>query len=127
MINLNPSSRMAVAVALACLASAAMAKKPLDGDNGGARSAYNEVAALDTREGRFAADGRALTLYVPAFKARAGTREAMAREFLLARAGQLGLANDPTVLTRVYERDDDAFHVVRFSQMLDGVRCSAAT
>ena len=121
MSRLNASARTALAVAIACLAANAAAKKPLDADHASAHRAFNEVAALHTHEGRFAADGRALTLYAPAFKARAGTPETMAREFLSARVEQLGLKNDPSTLTRMHERDDEAFHVVRFSQTLDGV------
>jgi hypothetical protein len=121
MIELKSMSRTALAIAIVCLVSTAEAKKPLDGVVESTKKAFNEDASIESAQGRFAADGRALTLFQPAFKARVGTPEAMAREFLSARIEQLGLKNDPSVLTKMYERDDQAFHVVRFSQTLDGV------
>ena len=111
----------AVAVALASLTAIAAAKQPIEGAPGSSLQAFNETAAIESAAGRFAADGRAQTLFQPAFRARVGTPEAMAREFLAARIEQLGLKNDPSTLVKMHERDDGAFHVVRFSQHLDGV------
>lgn len=86
------------------------------------KPAFNAIAAVETAEGRFAADGRATTLYQPAFRAsRIGSAEDMAREFTTARANQLGLANNAAVLSTSYQRDDGVFSVVRFKQVLDGV------
>jgi zinc metalloprotease ZmpB len=86
------------------------------------KPAFNAVATLETADGRFAGDGRAIVLYRPDFRSnRRGSAESMAREFTLVRAAQLGIANSPAVLTTSYQRDDDVFSVVRFAQTLDGV------
>ncbi|HNR92030.1 MAG TPA: hypothetical protein PKO41_06360 [Dokdonella sp.] len=111
----------ALAVAIAAFAANVHAKKLPDGMVESITKAFNEDAAIESAQGRFAADGRALTLFQPAFRARVGTPESMAREFLAARVEQLGLKDNPTVLEKMYERDDQAFHVVRFTQHLDGV------
>lgn len=117
-----PFRQLALAGALAaCLAPSAFAKTDHAHAHEAVR-AFNEVAATDTVAGRFAADdGRVLALFQPAFKARVAAPEAMAREFLAARAGDLGIASSPAVLAKSHERDDQAFHVVRFRQELDGV------
>ncbi len=84
--------------------------------------AFNAVAAVENAEGRFAADGRATTLYQPAFRAKSrGNAETMAREFTTARAAQLGIADSPAQLTTTYQRDDGGFAVVRFAQSLEGI------
>ncbi|HET9033210.1 MAG TPA: hypothetical protein VFN25_09920 [Dokdonella sp.] len=86
------------------------------------KPAFNAIAALETSEGRFAADGRATALYHPGFRAQqVGSAERMAREFTTARANQLGIADSPAQLSAAYQRDDGAFSVVRFRQVLDGV------
>lgn len=86
------------------------------------KPAFNALAAVETAEGRFAADGRATALYQPAFRASVrGSAESMAREFMSARADQLGIANTPTALATTYQRNDGGFAVVRFQQTLDGV------
>lgn len=84
--------------------------------------AFNDISVVQDTTGRFAAeDGRALTLFQPAFKANVGNAESMAREFMAARAEQLGIKHSPAILETAYQRDDGAFHVVRFRQVLDGV------
>lgn len=86
------------------------------------RTAFNASASLVTAEGRFAADGRAVILYQPAFRAsQGGNAESMAREFLGARAARLGIDSSPARLQAAFQRDDGAFSVVRFTQMLDDV------
>ena len=86
------------------------------------KPAFNATAALETAEGRFAADGRATALYQPDFRASVrGSAESMAREFMAERAAQLGIANSPATLATAYQRNDGGFSVVRFQQTLDGV------
>ncbi len=121
MIKTQTLLSAALLAALAGVTTTAEAKKAPEGMAESTTKAFNEDAAVQTRAGRFAADGRAITLFEPAFKAVVGTPEAMAREFLAARVEQLGLKDDPSELTRMHERNDEAFHVVRFSQTLDGV------
>ena len=110
-----------LAIALVSLAPSARALQPGSPTAQNA-PAFNAVAAVENSEGRFADDGRAMTLYQPAFRANsAGNAETMAREFTTARAAQLGIANSPAALTKRYQRNDGGFAVVRFAQSLDGV------
>ena len=110
---------LALAIALALTPAHAM-QAPLGQDSG--RAAFNASASLETAEGRFAADGRAVVLYRPGFRAnRAGSAESMAREFLDAQAARLGIEHSPARLQTAFRRDDGAFSVVRFTQMLDDV------
>jgi hypothetical protein len=121
MINRYGSIRLSFLLlpALTCATAMAMGPGPDVAQN---KPAFNAVAALDTAEGRFAADGRAIALYHPDFRAtRRASVEAMAREFTQVRAAQLGISNSPAVLATAYQRDDGAFSVVRFAQTLDGV------
>lgn len=78
---------------------------------------------LDDIQGRFAsADGRALNLYAPGYRSRAATPDAMALEFIHARASQLGLDENASVDYQVtHVRDDGAFSVVRLVQTVDGL------
>jgi zinc metalloprotease ZmpB len=121
MINRYGSIRLSFLLLLALSCATALAMGP-GSDVAQNKPAFNAVAALDTAEGRFAADGRAVALYRPDFRAtRRASVEAMAREFTQVRAAQLGIANSPAVLNTSYQRDDGAFSVVRFTQTLDGV------
>ena len=121
MLNTPKCLPLVFAVATAFLAPAVFALDPSIQVSEPA-PAFNAVAAFETTEGRFAADGRATTLYQPGFRAATrGSAESMAREFTDARAAQLGIADSPARLATAYQRDDGAFSVVRFQQALDGV------
>lgn len=126
MTKTNRFVRTALAAAMCTAALGVHAKNAPQGNetsrllNEG-KVAFNEVAATESKEGRFAADGRAVTLYAPAYQANVADAESMAREFVTARAEQLGLKDSPAELKTAYVRDDVAFHVVRFTQTLDGV------
>ena len=110
---------LALAIAFA-LAPAHAMQAPVGQDSG--RTAFNASASLETAEGRFAADGRAVVLYQPGFRASAGgSAESMARDFLDAQAARLGIEHSPARLQTAFRRDDGAFSVVRFTQMLDEV------
>ncbi len=120
---IKPSNLLvaAIGIALGGLCSPALALQPA-AQSLQNKLAFNAHAALETAEGRFAADGRATALYQPAFRASVrGSAESMAREFMSARAEQLGIANNPTALATTYQRNDGGFAVVRFQQTLDGV------
>lgn len=83
-----------------------------------------ERASLTTEAGRFdASSGQPLALYQPDFQAKPASPEAMAREFLQARAGELRLAEaggQPSLSARVV-RDFGIFSVVRFEQLWQGL------
>ena len=79
-------------------------------------------AGVEHADGRYAADGVPISLYRAGYVARAGSPEAMAREFLASRHAQLGLASaEPATLTRTSLREGSHFSVVRFTQMQDGL------
>lgn len=110
-----------IAIALSGFCSSALALQPA-AQSLQDKPSFNAAAALETAEGRFAADGRATALYQPAFRASVrGSAELMAREFTSTRAAQLGIANSPAVLATAYQRNDGGFAVVRFQQTLSGV------
>lgn len=86
----------------------------------------SEPASVTDAAGRFeAATGMARALYRPDFRARPGTPEAMAREFLAARATQLygpqREALRDTVLSLRSVQDFGAFSVVRLEQEAAGL------
>ncbi len=120
-MNNKPLNRCLLAAAVCIAAFPAHAK--WDGTRNRMEvPAFNEIAATTKTEGRFAvADGRALTLFQPAFRARTASAAVMASEFMQARAAQLGIANSPAKLEIAYRRDDGAFSVVRFRQVLNDV------
>ncbi|MGN6519014.1 MAG: BACON domain-containing protein [Dokdonella sp.] len=71
---------------------------------------------------RYRADGVAITLGRPAFRARPADAESMAREFVHARLGVLGLTKgDASELVRTTMRDGSALSVVRFRQQQEGL------
>jgi hypothetical protein len=73
-------------------------------------------------DGRYGADGVAITLAQPDFNARPADAETMAREFLAARQGQLGLtAAGSDALARTSLRAGKHFSVVRFAQHWQGL------
>jgi hypothetical protein len=80
------------------------------------------VATVQRAEGFYKADGSATTLSTPNFRARVGTPEAMAREFIAARHADLGLDSaTASTLQRTTERVGAALSVVRFGQRIGGV------
>lgn len=108
---------VASALLLALAASAHAAKAPLLAPL--QLGVEPEVASMTTPEGRFdAASGRPLALYQPDFVAARADAETMAREFLQARAADLGLQRsaDLGLATRLV-RDFGPFSVVRFEQL----------
>ncbi len=112
---------LSIALAVGLLPLAADAKT-IHFKNAPEVPAFNDVAATLDEAGRFAAaDGRALTLHRPAFRAGRSDPATMAREFVEARRAQLGIDGSPAALEVTHQRDDGAFHVVRFRQTLDGV------
>jgi zinc metalloprotease ZmpB len=86
------------------------------------RGVAPELATTQRADGVYDAGGRAIMLATPGFTARAGTPEAMAREFIAARTAQLGLAaGDAASLVRTAQRVGRHFSVVRFAQRVDGI------
>ncbi|AKM38585.1 peptidase [Burkholderia contaminans] len=82
------------------------------------------AAKADTAAGQFRADGVAVTLYNPAYRAKktATTPAATARDFVASQATQLGL--DATALASLVvtsERADADFTVVRLQQQAAGL------
>jgi len=122
-MNLKLSRRTALASAvIACLLAPLAAAKTLHVSELPEISAFNDVAAVSKQAGRYAADdGRVLSLHQPAFRAAIGAPAVMAREFVDARRAALGIADSPADLEVAHHRDDGAFHVVRFRQVLGGV------
>jgi len=87
-----------------------------------ARGVRSAPASVDRQDGRYGVDGVAITLGQPAFTARVGTPESMAREFLAARHAQLGLsAQESAALVRTTQRQGRHFSVVRFEQRQQGL------
>lgn len=71
---------------------------------------------------RYRANGVAISLSRPAFQARIADAETMAREFVAARQGLLGLASaGPDSLSRTHLRQGRHFSVVRFTQVSGGL------
>ena len=106
-------------IATANAVSAMSAAPPVPSLTRGVGSAEQGTVRSD---GRYAADGRAIALYHPAYIARIGAPEAMAREYLAQRGAQLGLlATDPASLVRTHLRNGRHFSVVRFAQYADGL------
>ncbi|RSC40527.1 M36 family metallopeptidase [Burkholderia cenocepacia] len=82
------------------------------------------AAKADTAAGQFRADGVAVTLYNPAYRARkaAATPAATARDFVASQAAQLGLdAAALASLVVTSERNDADFTVVRLQQQAAGL------
>ena len=82
------------------------------------------AAKADTAAGQFRADGVAVTLYNPAYRAKktATTPAATARDFVASQAAQLGA--DATALASLVvtsERNDADFTVVRLQQQAAGL------
>lgn len=79
-------------------------------------------AGIERADGHYSANGVPISLYRPQFTARVAAPEAMAREFLADRHGQLGLASaEPGNLMRTTLRQGRHFSVVRFTQMQGGL------
>lgn len=79
-------------------------------------------AGTERSDGRYAADGAAIELYAPAYRARRGDAEQMAREFVAARQAQLGLSgSELDSLQLAALRSGRAFSVVRLRQVQQGL------
>lgn len=111
-------------IATACLlalSSHAMAAKPESApaaDVGVLAPAPDFIDAV----GRRAADGHLLAVYQPDFRARRGTPEAMAREYLAAKHADLGLRqSDAAQMALTHVRALGQFDVVRLQQMHQGL------
>ena len=77
---------------------------------------------IERSDGRFRADGVAITLGVPAFTAAVASPESMAREFIASRSAQLGFdAQSVSTLARNSLREGAHFAVVRFEQRQQGL------
>ncbi len=79
-------------------------------------------AGIERSQGRYAADGAAIELYTPNFKAQRSTPARMAKDFLAARHLDLGLtAQEEAGLSIRATRSDSDFSVVRFTQHQQGL------
>lgn len=79
-------------------------------------------AGIERSQGRYAADGAAIELYTPNFKAQRSTPTRMAKDFLAARHLDLGLtAQEEAGLSIRATRSDSDFSVVRFTQHQQGL------
>ncbi len=104
------------------VSSSAFALKPVEPAYELMRGVSGPEALATRADGQYAADGRVVALFQPAFRARKADAETMAREFLAARHAQLGLAADELLQLEVsHRRDGERFSVVRFAQMRQGV------
>jgi hypothetical protein len=118
------STRLAAAAVLAAAAAAVPAQaKQAHPPSEALQILPDETEAFArTEAGRTSAvTGRALALYRVNFPVRKGTPEQMAREFLVARASQLGLAPDASDLRFVAMRHGLASTTVAFEQVYQGL------
>jgi Zn-dependent metalloprotease len=77
---------------------------------------------VDSADGRYAADGAAVAIYSPNFKAKRAAPHEMAKEFMAARHSDLGLrADEIDGLEVSHTRSDSDFSVVRFKQHVQGL------
>ncbi|MCK9537907.1 PepSY domain-containing protein [Dokdonella sp.] len=110
--------------ALLAIALAATVNAAVPGGQAGALTLGVPAADVGTErsDGRYAADGAAIELYAPAYRARRAGAEQMAREFVAARQAQLGLAGtDLADLALASVRAGKAFSVVRLRQLQQGL------
>ncbi|EDT37625.1 M36 family metallopeptidase [Burkholderia ambifaria] len=86
------------------------------------RGEHSLPAVIDKLDGQYRHDGVAVTLSVPAFQAKQADNISMAREFIVARARQLGLSDtDVANLAVTAQRVDGSFSVIRFQQRVSGL------
>jgi hypothetical protein len=115
-------SLLAGAIAAAGAAAPALAMSPQSNVSALTRGVVAPDAGSYRSDGRYAADGVAITLSQPNFTARPADAETMAREFLAQRKSQLGLAAaDADSLKRTFLRPGRHFSVVRFAQQWQGL------
>src|SRR3982750_887912 len=80
------------------------------------------AATTQRADGLYDVSGRAIMLGTPGYTARAGTPEAMGREFIAARSAELGLSpEDAASLVKTTERTGRQLSVVRYAQRVGGV------
>jgi len=112
----------AACVGVFAVPGSAFALKPLDPSPVLTFGVAEPEALLERSDGQYAPDGRVVSWYQPAFRARRGDAEAMARQFLAERHAQLGLTADEAEKLEVgYRRDNAHFSVVRFVQKRMGL------
>ncbi|MBN8726513.1 MAG: PepSY domain-containing protein [Xanthomonadales bacterium] len=120
-ITTRASRPLAALVALA-LAASAQAAVPAGTSNGLTLGVAAPDAGVERSDGRYAADGAAIELYAPAYRARRAGAEQMAREFVAARHVQLGLAGSELAnLELAAVRANAGFSVVRLRQVQQGL------
>lgn len=112
-----------VALTFATAGPAFAKKAPEPGES---LSLVRGVEAVDIgtekAEGRFHADGSAISLFGSSFRAARSTPEAMAREYLAAEHAKFGLtAADVGKFSLSHLRAGDDFSVVRFKQFVEGL------
>jgi len=113
---------LSLLIALACAATAQAQAVPQTPPTDLTRGVVAPEVPLDGTDGQYLSDGAALSIHTPRYTAQRAAPEQMAREYLAARHGTLGLQRaelDDLVVHEVRPGDD--FSVVRFNQTLQGL------
>lgn len=118
-----PFRKTLVAVGVFAATASVSAMQPVSPHVAGITRGVVAPEQGETRpDGRFLASGKAAVLYQPHYRAKKAGPETMAREFLAARQGQLGLTTqDMAGLQRSHLREGRRFSVVRFTQTQQGL------
>lgn len=114
---------LTLSIILACAAGYVQAQPYIPAQNAAlTRGVVAAERPADREDGQYLSDGAALSIHTPRYTAQRAAPEQMAREYLTARHGVLGLQQEEldTLVTHEVRQGDD-FSVVRFNQTAQGL------